>query len=154
MTSEQTAQARQRASNLEGFHSDVPMHIRFPVRSRKAAAEELPELLTSREDLYLAPAHEAVLSLTSPDGQNKTGCAREVPDLANSAPEDVTRNGNRPFKLPLTITAVSGHPSENACAAQRASSSAGTAIAHCRACSIMHHSKAHACSACRLKCRT
>lgn len=138
---EQTAQAPQQASNLEGFQSDVPMHIRFPVRSRKTAAEEMPELLTSREDLYLAPAHEAVLSLTSPDGQVRTDHAREVPDLAKSAPEDVTKNGIRRFKLPLTITAVSDRPSENAHEAQRASSSAGTNVAHSRACSSMHPSE-------------
>ena len=138
MTSEQTAQARQRGASSEGFRSEVPMHIRFPVRSRKAAAEDVPELLTSRENLYLAPAHEAVLSLTSPDDQINKDYAREVPDLAKSGPEDLSRNGNRPFKLPLTITAVSGHPSENAHKAQSAGSSAGTANAQCTACSIVH----------------
>ena len=123
---------------MEGIQSDVPMHIRFPVRSRKAAAEEMPELLSSREDLYLAPAHEAVLSLTRPDDQNNTDYARDAPDLARSVPEDLTRIGNMPFKLPLTITAVSGHPAEISHEAQRASSSAGTAIAQCTVCSITH----------------
>lgn len=139
MTPEQTAQAQQRGANLEGFQSDVPLHIRFPVRSRKAAAEDMPELLTSREDLYLAPAHEAVLSLANPDEQNTTDYARELPDLAPSAPAELSRNGDRPFNLPLTITAVSGHPSEVSHQAQCASSSAGASTAQCTACSTTHY---------------
>ena len=128
MTSQQTAQARQGGANAAGYQSDVPMQIRFPVRSRKAPAELALGLPTSREDVYLAPAHKAVLSLTSLVDRDKTDHAIDPPDIEGPGPEGFISNVNRAFKLPLTITAVSGHPTENRHDAQCAVSSAGTAL--------------------------
>lgn len=126
MTMEQTAQAGQAGPNPGGYPSAVPTQIRFPVRSRKAAAEEAPELQTSREALYLAPAHEAVLSLTSPDDRRVTGQVVDRPESESCGPGDFISTANRAFKLPLTITAVPAQPSENGYGPQCAVSSAGT----------------------------
>ena len=87
------------------FPSDMPLQTRFPVRSRKGAADFVSDpLTTGREDLSLAPAHEAVLALTS---ANRARSAEQAPEDGHRDSEDFS-DTNRTSTLPLLITAVAG----------------------------------------------
>ena len=114
MTSQQPAQPQHKSATSPGFRSDMPTQIRFPVRSGKKAAGQGPNLSTSRGDLCLAPAHEAVLGPTSSDDGNTAAYPTQTPDFDGLSPESIISIVNRVPKLPFTGNAVASSAAENA----------------------------------------
>lgn len=134
-TSQQPAQPRQKNASSPGFRLDMPMQIRFPVRSSKAAAEQVPDLSTSRGDLCLAPAHEAVLGPTSSDDGNRAAYPSRTPDSSGLGPRNGISTVNRVSKLPFTINAVASRAAENGVASCEPSS-AGKETTHHLLCKV------------------
>ena len=115
------------------FGSTAPLQIKFPPRSRQPTSQPLLQLASASEDLRLAPPHESVLGLTSPQGNDIQVFEFQDPDFDDDFGPDAfqgdSHRGSNSYLTAATIAEQTNSAgSDVGSAPLRALSSAGSMV--------------------------